>query len=166
MAVVDVKEWRRMQRRMFAKGANAGVISPPLFGLPWKRMIPADVHGLLDYKGAAVAFVAGAFAGEEAAVAGAVLGASRALMSAFTDYRMSLAKLLPIAVHEVADYVWGVAAIAAPFVLGYARKAPKAAVTHILLGASTILSALVTDYRAKKGVHWPHSATLPEPIGA
>src|SRR6478672_5832623 len=118
MAVVDLKELKRMRRRMFAKGANAGVISPPLLGLPLRRVIPADVHSLMDYQGAATAVVAGALAGEAAAVAGAILGLSRAAISLVTDYRMSAVKFLPVAVHEVADYIWGFAAIAAPFIGG------------------------------------------------
>jgi hypothetical protein len=36
-----------------------------------------------------------------------------------TDYRLSVAKVIPIEAHEVIDHAWGLAAIAAPFVLGY-----------------------------------------------
>jgi hypothetical protein len=32
--------------------------------------------------------------------------------------------VIPIEVHETIDHVWGAAAIAAPFVFGYWKKAP------------------------------------------
>ena len=43
-------------------------------------------------------------------------------------------------------------AIAAPFVLGYYKKDPAIAAIHVMLGASTILVSLFTDYRAAEGV--------------
>jgi hypothetical protein len=61
---------------------------------------------------------------------------------------VSVAKLVPIEVHEVADYVWGATAIAAPFLLGYWKTSPKVAIVHIAAGVGSILGSLVTDYRA------------------
>ena len=46
-------------------------------------------------------------------------------------------------------------AIAAPFVLGYAKKDPLAALLHVGLGLGTLVTSLLTDYRADKGVAWP-----------
>jgi hypothetical protein len=48
-----------------------------------------------------------------------------------------------------------VAAIAAPFLLGYAKEDPVAAMIQIGLGIGTVLTSLFTDYRASKGVAWP-----------
>jgi hypothetical protein len=39
-------------------------------------------------------------------------------------------------------------AIAAPFVLGYWKKAPVIAAAHVIAGATTIIASLFTDYRA------------------
>ena len=55
---------------------------------------------------------------------------------------------IPIEKHEVIDHLWGAAAIAAPFVLGYWKRSPRVAMMHVMAGASSILSALFTDYRS------------------
>jgi hypothetical protein len=56
-------------------------------------------------------------------VAGAALGSQALAASLFTDYRLSLFKLIPVEAHEVLDYVDGLASIAAPFALGFAKQA-------------------------------------------
>lgn len=138
--------------------ASRGIPSRPLLGvLPIRRVVPQDVHSIMDYASSLTAG-AGALVAEtpEAQIASAVLAASGIGVSACTDYRLSAAKLIPIEAHEVIDYVWGAAAIAAPFALGYSKKDPVAAALHIFAGASTILSSLFTDYRSAVGVgHTP-----------
>ena len=118
--------------------------------LPLARLIPQDIHSVMDY-GSGLMAASGAMMSDDDAVAdiaslalaGSVIG-----VSAFTDYRLSVAKILPIKAHEVLDYVWGMSAIAAPFVLGYWKRSPRAAMMHVMAGAGTILSSLFTDYRA------------------
>jgi hypothetical protein len=66
---------------------------------------------------------------------------------------VSLSRLVPIELHELTDYGWGMAAIAAPFVGGYARRAPTTAAVHVLAGAALLVGALVTDYRCRSGMH-------------
>ncbi len=80
--------------------------------------------------------------------------------AAITDYRMSFAKLLPIEGHEIADYAWSLTAIAAPFVLGYHRRAPLAAWVHVALGAGMLAASLFTDYRAVRGVSFGRRGDL------
>jgi hypothetical protein len=77
-----------------------------------------------------------------------VLGTAGLGVSAVTDYRLSAAKLVPIEAHEVIDHAWGLAAIAAPFVLGYWKTAPKVAMAHVVAGVGNCIASLVTDYRA------------------
>ena len=135
-------------------GESREIPSDPLFGvLPLARVVPQDVHSLTDYVHAA-GCIATALAADsvEARVTGAMLGASIGTVSALTDYRLSAAKVIPIEVHEGLDHAWGLAAIAAPFVLGYYKKDPAVAALHCLLGAGTILTSLFTDYRAARGV--------------
>jgi hypothetical protein len=72
-------------------------------------------------------------------------------VSLVTDYRLSVAKVIPIKAHEIIDHVWGLTAISAPFILGYWKTAPRIALMHVIAGASTILASLVTDYRAARG---------------
>jgi hypothetical protein len=133
------------------------VKSKPLLGtLPLARLIPQDVHSVLDYVSSATCAASAVVASSPIAkTAGAVLAASDAGVSAMTDYRLSAAKVIPIEVHETIDYAWGAMAICAPFVLGYAKKEPLAAMLQIFAGATTILASLVTDYRACRGVTWP-----------
>jgi len=161
---------QRTVRRSLSRDTQAGVPARPLFGvLPIKRFIPQDVHSLLDYADAFT--VAGVAWGEKssACTAGLALGLSVAGVSLLTDYRLSVAKLIPIEVHESIDYAWGLAAIASPFVFGYVRRSPLAAIVHIVAGVSTILGSLFTDYRAQVGVKWGKargSELLPQITGA
>lgn len=160
---------RRMVRRAMDKSAAAGILSRPLFGrLPLRRWIPQDVHSLLDYQGGTATALAGILSDDPVAkAAGIALGSSVIGVSLLTDYRLSLTKLIPIEAHEIADYVYGAAAILAPFVLGYAKRSPVAAALHVVVGLSTILASLVTDYRSQTGMHLGGElATDPEAIGA
>jgi hypothetical protein len=129
-----------------------GAPSKPLLGaLPLARLIPQDLHSVMDYANGA-ATGSGALMAEDrsACLASIVLGAGVVGISAITDYRLSLAKIVPIEVHEIADYAWGAAAIAAPFVLGYWKREPRVALMHVISGAGTILASMFTDYRSAK----------------
>lgn len=133
------------------------VPSKPVAGiLPLARVVPQDVHSVLDYVHSAGFFASAKLArtGRGRAV-GVALGIGLSGVSLATDCRLSAAKLLPIELHEKLDYAGGIAAIAAPFVLGYAKKDPVAALIHIGLGIGTIVTSLFTDYRASKGITWP-----------
>jgi hypothetical protein len=133
------------------------VPSKPLLGaLPLARVVPMDVHSVLDYVHSAGFFASAKLArtGRARAV-GVALGIGLGGASAVTDYRLSVAKILPIELHEQLDYTGGLTAIAAPFLLGYVKSDPIAAMIHIGLGVGTVLTSLFTDYRASKGVTWP-----------
>lgn len=144
------------------------VPSKPVLGmLPLARVVPQDVHSVLDYVHAAGFFASAKLARTSRGRAmGLVLGAGLGGASAITDYRLSAAKILPIELHESLDYVGGFTAIAAPFVLGYAKKDPIAAMIHVGLGIGTVLTSLFTDYRASKGVTWPHRSQGGPQLGA
>ena len=150
----DVMGERRGRGDELASAERTGLPSKSLFGvLPIRRIIPQDVHSVMDYAGGiAVAFSALTSRKRKVRLAGAVLGGSIVGVSLLTDYRLSAAKVIPIEVHEALDYVWGASAIAAPFVLGYSRRARGATLVQVLSGASTIVDSLFTDYRAVRGV--------------
>lgn len=133
------------------------VPSKPLLGaLPVARIVPQDVHSVVDYLNTAGFMLSAKLARtSRAKAAGIALGAGMGGASLVTDYRLSAAKLIPIEVHEALDYAGGISAIAAPFVLGYVKKDPVASMIQIGIGALTVLASLVTDYRASKGVTWP-----------
>ncbi len=126
----------------------------PLFGvLPVLYLVPQDVHSVADYATSAGAASTVLTADSTAAkVSGVALGSVAAVVSMLTDYRLSVAKLIPIEAHEVADYVFGLGQIAAPFLFGYWKRDRLAALTHIIGGAMVIGLSMVTDYRAQKGV--------------
>ena len=133
---------------------SEGAPSRPLLGrLPLARLIPQDVHSVLDYVDAATVF-SGAILSDcpKARTASALIGGSGMGLSALTDYRLSLAKVIPIEAHEVVDYAFGVSAIGAPFLFGYYKTAPITAAIHVATGVGTILASLFTDYRAYRGV--------------
>lgn len=145
------------------------VPSKPLFGkLPLARAIPQDVHSALDYVHAAGFLLSAKLAlTARGRAVGLALGAGLGGTSAVTDYRLSVAKILPIEIHERLDYATGIAAIVAPFVLGYARKDPVAAMMQIGLGIGTLVTSAVTDYRAERGVTRPlRSQGGPQPEAA
>jgi hypothetical protein len=131
-----------------------GIPSRPLLGvLPVRRVIPQDLHSLGDYGDGVRVMIAGLLTPDQKArTASLALGMSALTVSALTDYRLAPVKLIPIEVHQGIDYLWGAAAIAAPFVLGYRKRAPITATLHMIVGAAHIVSSMLTDYRAARGV--------------
>lgn len=153
------------EHRLLDRSAAAGIPSRPLLGLPLRRLIPQDLHSLHDYASGASVALFGALTGGAAALAGGIMGLGTIAMSLMTDYRLSLAKLVPIEIHEVGDYVVGFGALLAPRLFGYHDTLAGRA--HTVLGLSVVLGSLVTDYRAEKGVWWgKHRATDPWYVGA
>lgn len=137
----------------FRSRASTGIPSRPLLGvLPLARVIPQDVHSVADYTSGATVGLGLLSSDPRAKVASGVLAGAILGVSALTDYRLSVAKVIPIETHEVLDHVWGISAIAAPFVLGYWKTSPRVAFAHMVSGLSTIVASLMTDYRAARGV--------------
>jgi len=137
------------ERKLRGSSMSVGTPSKPVLGLPLARWIPQDCHSFMDYSNGLVTASCTALTDDRSARFASVALASLVLgVSAVTDCRLSVARVLPIEAHEVADYVWGATAIAAPFVLGYWKRAPKVALAHIVAGVGAILGSLVTDYRA------------------
>jgi hypothetical protein len=130
-----------------------GIPAPMLFRvLPLTRWIPQDVHSGLDYASGLAAASGFFFAKDDDAAcwSSIALGASMVGVSMLTDYRLSVAKVIPIRAHEALDHVFGIACIALPFALGYYKTSPRLAITHIAIGVSSILVSLFTDYRSVK----------------
>lgn len=144
-----------LDRIVFAEARpTEQVPAKPLLGvLPLARVVPQDAHSVLDYAAAAAYFASAKLARTaRGRFVGAMLGAKVTGVSAITDYRLSLAKVVPIEAHEGFDYIGSASAIAAPFVLGYVRKDPVASLLQIGAGIATLMASLVTDYRADKGI--------------
>lgn len=128
-----------------------GLPSRALFGvLPVRRAVPQDVHSVMDYAGGVTLIAAGLAASSKLARnVGIGLGAAIIGTSLLTDYRLSVAKVVPIEAHEVGDYAIGAAAIAAPFFGGFRGRLARW--LHIGVGLSTLIASLFTDYRAVRG---------------
>jgi|GEM_PF-1748067 len=135
---------------------SSGILARPVARvLPLARWIPQDVHSVLDYAGALTLATAAIVARDPVGrTTGWALAAAGGGVSAVTDYRLSLAKLVPIEVHEVIDHVWGISAAALPFLLGFHRRSRLSTLLSLGAGISTVLASLVTDYRAQRGVSW------------
>ncbi|HZH04255.1 MAG TPA: hypothetical protein VEY30_10745 [Myxococcaceae bacterium] len=146
---------RGLPQKLHSADLSVGEPSKPMLGLPLRRVIPQDVHSVLDYTGGLLGALNSLVAeSTKAKVANAALAGTVAGLSLLTDYRISVAKVVPVEVHEVGDYVYGAANILAPFVLGYYRKEPMVAALQVASGLTTIVASLFTDYRAVKGVKW------------
>ncbi len=157
MATVDVSRGTPLTLPDFVLHgrSRSEPMSRPVLGLPLRRTIPMEVHSMLDYSAAGAFAASAAMASTpEAKAVGLALSGTVAGVSLLTDYDLSLAKLIPIEVHEAADYLYGVSAVLAPFVLGYWKKDPAAAATQIFTGLTGIIGSLFTDYRAATNKTW------------
>jgi hypothetical protein len=138
-----------------SEAAAFGIPARPIAGLPLRRIIPQDVHAIMDYAGGAACLAASIMSDAPSAkLTNAVLASASTGVSLLTDYNLSVAKVVPIEVHEVIDYVWGLGNVLSPFLFGYYRKEKLASTIQIAFGLGTIAASLVTDYRAVRGVTW------------
>ena len=144
-----------LERVVFAElRPSSPVPAKPLFGaLPLARTISQDAHSVMDYVAAAAYLVSAKVAvTRRGRAVGMALGTSVAGGSSLTDYRLSVAKVIPIELHELLDHASGTAAVIAPLLLGYVRRDPVASAIQMVTGISVIALSLFTDYRAERGV--------------
>jgi len=113
------------------------------------KLVPAWLHGIGDYgAGLALILVPLIVGGsDEAVFTGVVLGAVLIVVSLFTRYSLGAVKAVPFPVHSVGDYLGGILAILAPFVLDFADSDTGLTVFYVAVGAVVILLSLVTDYQ-------------------
>jgi hypothetical protein len=144
-----------LERVLFAElRPSAPTPTKPLFGvLPLQRRLPQDAHSVFDYLSAgAYLLSAGVARTPRGRAVGLLLGGAVLGVSLFTDARLSAAKKLALELHEINDHASSVAAAAAPFLLGYAKRDRAAATIQIVTGLCGALVSLLTDYRAARGV--------------
>lgn len=153
---------QRLEQKTTSSRFSVGRPSRRLLGLPLKRLVPQDVHTVGDHAVTLANVVAAHWANSADAKGVALaLAGSALVVNLLSDYRLSLAKVVPIEVHEGFDHLWGATNLLAPFLLGYYRKSPVAAAIQVVTGAVTILESLFTDYRAATGVRWGMAMTKP-----
>lgn len=108
-------------------------------------MIPTRIHGMLDYLSAVLLilapFVLGFADGGPAQWVPIVIGAATIVVSALTDYEVSLARLIPMPVHLMLDVAMGVLLLASPWLFGFADVIWW---PHVLFGAIYIVVPILT----------------------
>jgi hypothetical protein len=115
------------------------------------RVIPAKVHGAIDYGMApALALAPELFRmkdGRSASLPPRIAGVGGAVAAALSDQELAARRLVPMKAHLVLDAFTGVAVAAAPWLGGSARKGARHWLPHALLGAEELVLALTTKTR-------------------
>ena len=115
------------------------------------RVIPTQIHGLLDYATGGTLLSAPRLLGLDAVPASArvlrLAGGGAALYSMLTDYELGVVKLLPMPVHLALDAASGAFLASSPWLLGFAKKGPRYWLPHVLVGATEMLVAATTKTR-------------------
>ena len=113
------------------------------------RFLPTRVHGFLDYiVGVALIAAPWIFQFSEyraATVVPIVLGIGLILYSLLTDYELGLARVLPMAMHNLFDIVAGIFLAASPWIFGFADESANVWVPHVIVGIAVIVLGLVTE---------------------
>ena len=73
------------------------------------------------------------------------LGAAHFLLTVFTDSTMGLAKIIPVSIHELVEFVVAVAVIVLAYTLFDNNADGK--LFYVIFGNCLLLTWLVTDYR-------------------
>ena len=113
------------------------------------RIIPAGIHGALDYLASEVNLVFPWLLGLRDAP-GTVLvprvdGLAGAGYSLVTDHELGALKLLPMPTHLAFDASKGVFLAASPWLFGFARNGTCYWLSHVLMGSADVLAAIATS---------------------
>lgn len=116
-------------------------------------IIPLNVHNVIDYVVGAVLLITPAFFGfSEVTLAANVFytaGLGLILYSLLTQYKYSIAKLIPVRVHMVLDALVGLTVMFAPWLLNYRGALTDGQTTvHLVLGAGAVALAIFTGPRS------------------
>jgi hypothetical protein len=112
--------------------------------------ISPRVHGMLDYLLAAALIavpLAVDFHDDTATVLMLVLGGAAALLAIGTNWSTGIIRILPPALHGVADIAATIVLIAAPFVLGFSDHT-NATVLYVVIGAAGLGATLLTRFES------------------
>ncbi len=115
------------------------------------RVIPTQVHGVLDYLTGGMLLSAPRVLGlEDVPTSARVLrlaGGGAALYSMLTDYELGAVKLVPMPVHLALDATSGALLASSPWLFGFAKEGPRYWLPHVLVGATEMLAAATTKTR-------------------
>ena len=135
------------------------------------KLVPAFVHALGDYAAGLVLLIVGLAADGpgEARATGIVIGAALIIGSLLTRYPLGAIRVIPFPVHSAADYLGGLLAILAPFVLGFWDDNKGVSTTYVIVGVVVIALSLVTNYdwRDDRGrALLEHGPATPHPMAS
>lgn len=110
------------------------------------RIIPTQVHGILDYVVGALLIVApwlfGFAAGGAETWLPVILGAGEILYSLVTDYELGIARALSMSGHLGLDLAAGLLLAVSPWLFGFAGAVWG---PHLVIGAAIVLVSLMTE---------------------
>jgi SPW repeat len=111
--------------------------------------IPLNLHAALEPLIAIVIIAApwifGFSAVDDAKTVCIVVGVVMLLAGSMTDWRLSIARLIPLRVHRMTDLLLGAVLILSPFVLGFSDEGGATRFT-VIAGVLEILTALATRW--------------------
>jgi hypothetical protein len=115
------------------------------------RVIPTNVHGVIDYLAGGALYATPALLGlsDVPASARTLRFASGAAIasSMLTDYELGVVKVVPMPVHLTLDVASGALMAASPWLFGFARNGQRHWLPHALMGTSEVLIALMSKTR-------------------
>lgn len=119
------------------------------------HVTPASLHALGDYLAGVVLLVVGGFClgPDRARGTGIILGLALMSVSLLTRYPLGVLPIVRFPVHSAADYLIGLSAILAPFVLAYPADNPGVSATYAIVGVVVIAVSLATDYSSMSSRH-------------
>jgi hypothetical protein len=123
--------------------------------------IPAFIHGIVEYAGAALLIAAPflfGFSGDGAPTAVAiVVGVVVLIVAASTDMSTGLISSIPVQIHVMLDFLLAAVLIAAPFLFGFSGDGTPTAFV-IVFGVLYLLLAIATRF-----IREPRPARRPRP---
>ena len=109
------------------------------------RFISSRTHGILDYGTGLLLLVApyllGFANGGAAQYLPMAIGAAIIGMSLFTDYELSLSRVIPLSTHLMADVGSGLLLAASPWLFGFANRVFW---PHLIVGLFEVAAGLMT----------------------
>jgi len=115
------------------------------------RVIPTNVHGVIDYLTGglllAVPYLLGFADGTAAQWVPQIVGVVIIGQSLMTQYELSIAKIIPMPTHLMLDMGAGALLAASPWLFGFSETVY---LPHLIVGVSEILIALISENRAPR----------------
>jgi hypothetical protein len=116
------------------------------------QIIPTRIHALLDYAVGvlllAVPYLLGFADGSPAQYVPQVLGVMTIVMSLFTRYELSVARIIPMPLHLAVDALGGALLAASPWLFGFSDRVY---LPHLLAGLGELLVVVLSRTEPARG---------------